>query len=249
MWCMGQLIPDQVKQIGEGEAAYALREAWKKLYQEYPSVDSLALLWAQWALETGRGKAIHCYNFGNIKRSADEDYCMYRCNEVINGKLEWFDPPHKQTWFRAYSTAVDGAYDYIKFLSQKQRYQTAWAAVQVGNPAAFGHALKMAGYYTADEVRYTKGLVSLTSEFKRKIETIMAWQAPTPEPTPAPTPIEEERRSELPTVVPTGEEVPPTTPDLDFHPDQENVKHIEIPDMSGIAGILLKLWELLRGLL
>lgn len=239
---MGQLIPAQVKQIGEGEAAYALREAWKKLYGDYPSNNSLALMWSQWALETGRGKAIWNYNFGNIKRSADEDYCMYRCNEDINGKLEWFDPPNKQTWFRSYSTAVDGAYDYIRFLSQKQRYQIAWAAVKAGDPAAFGHALKMAGYYTANEAQYTKGLVSLTNEFKGKIETILAWTPPPQPPAPA---DDGTRQSQLPTVVPTGDE----KTDPDYHPDQENVKHIEVPNMGSWTDIFVKIFSILKDLL
>lgn len=214
---MGQLIEAKVKEIGEGEAAYALREAWKRLYTEYPSLDSLALLWAQWALETGRGKSIFCYNFGNIKRSADEDYCMFRCDEIINGKTVWFEPPNKATWFRAYPTAVDGAYDYIKFLSQKSRYQTAWIAVKAGDPAAFGHALKMADYYTANEANYTKGLVSLTNEFKSKSTTILAWTPPTV------TTEDQARQSQLPTVIP-GE-----SGDLDYHPDQENIKDIQVP--------------------
>lgn len=241
---MGQLIADQVKQISEGEATYALREAWKLLYNQYPSLDSLALLWAQWALETGRGKAIHCYNFGNIKRSGDEDYCMYRCNEMLNGKWEWFDPPHKQTWFRAYSTAVDGAYDYIKFLSQKTRYQKAWAQVKLGDPAAFSHELKVAGYYTAIEAQYTKGVVKLTTEFKKKAKELLMW-APSPE----------ERRSQLPTIVPNGD-IPlevwaaPTFPDidLDYHPEQENPKPIPVPG-NPIIELLFKIMGILKDLL
>jgi hypothetical protein len=173
---MGQLFEAKVKQISEGEAAYSLREAWKKLYGEYPSLNSLALLWSQWALETGRGKSIWNYNFGNIKVSGDEDYTMYRCNEVINGKVEWFDPPHKQTWFRSYGSAIDGAYDYIKFLSQKSRYKAAWQAIIKGDPAIFSHELKVAGYYTAEEEGYTHNVVSLTTEFKSKADTILTWQ-------------------------------------------------------------------------
>lgn len=190
---MGQLIEAKKTVLSEGEAVYALREAWKKLYGEYPSNDSLALLYAQTALETGRWRSIWCYNFGNIKRSGDEDYCMFRCNEVINGKLEWFDPPHRQTWFRAYPSALDGAYDYICFLSQKKRYKSAWEAIKIGNPTLYSHNLKVAGYYTANETLYTKGVVSLTNEFKRKADKLLAW---TPEPAEAPI-----------TIVPTGDDV------------------------------------------
>lgn len=166
---MGNLVKDKLTPISEFEAGCALHEAWYKIYDEYPTINSLALLWAQCALETGRWKSIHNFNWGNIKRSGNEDYCMYRCNEIINGNLEWFDPPHPQTFFRAYLTVTEGAYDYVKFLSQKLRYKTAWAAVIIGDPVAFSHSLKIAGYYTADEAQYTKGIVSLTREFESNI--------------------------------------------------------------------------------
>lgn len=223
---MGKLYEDKIKEISEGEAAYALREGWKKLHGEYPSNDSLALLWAQWALETGRGKAIHCYNFGNIKRSGDEDYCMYRCNEIINGKTLWFDPPHKQTWFRAYPSAVEGAYDYIRFLSQRSRYQKAWAAIQKGNPALFAHELKVAGYYTANEAQYTKGVMSLSNEFKQKADEILTWKP---------------NQDEIPTVPPSQPEVtplveippPPPLPQIDpSSPPPEEITPIEQKKVS-----------------
>lgn len=183
---MGQLVEAKVRQITEEEAAYALREAWKKLYNVYPSIESLALLWSQWALETGRGKSIWCYNFGNIKKNYKpddgHDWCMFRCSEIINGKNKWFDPPSPQTHFRAYPTMVDGAFDYINFLAKKTRYAKAWEQVKKGNPAAFSHELKVAGYYTANEELYTKGVVKLTEEFKKKADKLLAWAPPVSKP-------------------------------------------------------------------
>lgn len=175
---MGVLVTDKVTPISEGEATHSLREAWKLLYGNYPSTDSLALLWSQWALETGRGKFIHCYNFGNIKRSKDDptDWTMFRCSEILNGKEVFFDPPHPQTHFRAYPTAVDGALDYIKFLSQRKRYLKAWEQIKLGDAAAFSHELKVAGYYTASEARYTAMVVKLTLEFKNKVAKLLEWR-------------------------------------------------------------------------
>ncbi len=178
---MGTLYEDKITPISEGEAAYALRESWKKIYGEYPSLDSLALLWAQWALETGRGRAIHNYNFGNIKCSGDEDYCMFRCNEIIKGRVVWFDPPDRQTWFRAYNSAYEGALDYLTLLSKSTRYQKAWEVLKLGDVYRFGHELKVAGYYTANEEQYTKSLASLAKEFKNKSSTILTWSPPASE--------------------------------------------------------------------
>jgi hypothetical protein len=181
-----KLIQDQIKKLAEGEAAVALREAWKTYLGQYPSDDSLALLWAQSALETGRWKIIHCYNFGNIKKrhahprykniqDDGHDWCMFRCNEVIGGVIHWFDPPHPQTHFRAYASAHNGAKDYIKFLANRSRYKKAWSEVVKGDPAAYSHELKKAGYYTASESLYTRGVVRLTNEFKRKKDKLLLW--------------------------------------------------------------------------
>lgn len=232
---MGELKEAIKYPISEGEATYSLRQAWFKLYNEYPSNNSLALLYAQWALETGFGKSCWNYNYGNIKRSADEDYCMFRCDEIINGKAVWFDPPSKVTWFRAYPNALAGAYDYIKFLSQRKRYEKAWQSVINGDPADFAHQLKIAGYYTASESIYLRGVVSLTNQFKNKANVLLSWK---------PSPEEEAgSRSLLPTIVPG--EIPITIPepvDLDYHPDQENPKNIEIP-ANGIIEIIIRMIE------
>lgn len=176
-------LPDVVKTLQEGEAAYALRKAWYKVYGTYPSDKSLAVLWAKSALETGRWKFIHCYNFGNIKKkwptkySPDDGhfFCMYRCGEVLNGKHEMFDPPHFQTHFRGYKTVEDGAEDYLRFVSQQKRYAKAWDKVVQGDPVGYSHELRVAGYYTADEQRYTAGVVRLFDEFMKRKDELLAW--------------------------------------------------------------------------
>jgi hypothetical protein len=129
--------------------------------------EAIALLVAQSALETGRWRSIHWYNFGNIKPGAGwlGDYCQFRCNEVIAGKVQWFDPPHPQTSFRAYASPLAGAQDYLDFLSKKSRYRGAWVRALAGDPVGFSRELRRAGYYTASEAIYTKAIVSLYAEF------------------------------------------------------------------------------------
>jgi len=206
-----QFLIDEVKKLEEAEAAYALREAWKKIYGQYPSDKSLAVLWAKSALETGRWKIIHCYNFGNIKklgthRGNDDGhyFTMYRCSEILNGKEVWFDPPHYQTHFRAYKTVEAGAEDYIRFVSQKKRYLKAWQEVINGDPRAYSHELKKAGYYTASESLYTAGVVRLFDSFMKRKDELLSWEPedkidtiPSPAPEPA-NPIEEEPVKEDP---------------------------------------------------
>ncbi len=111
---------------------------------------------------------------------------MFRCNEVIKNKIEWFDPPHLQTHFAAYKSPVDGAEDYIRFVSKRKRYAKAWDAVLAGDPILYSKELSIAGYYTASVERYTAGVVSIFREFLRRKSELMSWK-PEPEPEPAPT--------------------------------------------------------------
>lgn len=177
-------LPDEVKTLEEAEAAYTLRKAWHRVYGKYPSNKSLAVLWAKSALETGRWKFIHCYNFGNIKKkwptkySPDDGhfFCMYRCGEVLNGKHQIFEPPHPQTHFRGYKTIEDGAEDYLRFVSQQTRYAKAWQKVIEGDPVGYSHELKVAGYYTADLKRYTARVVRLFNEFLKRQDEFLSWE-------------------------------------------------------------------------
>jgi len=203
-----QYVPKFTRKLSLAEAAYSLREAWRIVYGKYPADKSLALLWAQSALETGRWKIIRNNNFGNIKkrhpnpkykiRDDGHDFTMFRCNEILWDKklkksvLKWFDPPHTQTHFRSYLNPVEGAEDYIRFVSKRKRYRKAWAQVIAGNPEAYSHELKVAGYYTASEKKYTKGVVSLTNEFMRKRDKLLDFEPPPkPELNPEPDPPEE----------------------------------------------------------
>ena len=198
-----------------------MREAWKKIYGEYPSDKSLAVLWAKSCLETGWWKYIHCFNFGNIKKrratkfvTDDGHYfTMYRCSEVLNGKEYYFDPPHYQTHFCAYKKVEDGAEHYIEFVSKKKRYAKAWEEVIKGDPRAYSHELKKAGYYTATESRYTAGVVRLFDKFMANKEEYLAWRpAPDTDPSPPPVEVEEELDTDIDNEIPDPYDIPSLRP-------------------------------------
>jgi len=161
-------VDDFLTPLTEEQAAAVLRSAFKNLTGNYPSLDSLAILWAQSALETGRWKSIHANNWGNIKKLPDIRYTSFKCSELLDGKNQWFYPYHPQTFFAAWDTAEEGAEAYLNFLTKKKRYANAWKEVLNGNPIKYCACIKTAGYFTADLIQYTKGVVSLTEEFKRK---------------------------------------------------------------------------------
>lgn len=169
------LLPTEVTILTLEQITHTLKEGWKLNFNDYPTVDQLAILWAQVCLETERGKMIRNYNFGNIKKTANHTYCMFPCGENLNGKYMKFEPPHPQTHFNAYPSAVEGAREYISFLVNRKRYKAAWEQVLAGDPVAYCAALKAGGYFTADLDSYTKGVVKLTKEFKSKADTLMTW--------------------------------------------------------------------------
>jgi hypothetical protein len=127
----------------------AVRAALETLQGKTPSREFVAILTAQCALESGRWRSMHRNNPGNIKASATYEYffTQYRCNEVIGGKVEWFDPPHPQTNFRAFLDLETGVIDYLRFLSGRKRYAAAWVAAERGDVVGFVRALKAGGYF------------------------------------------------------------------------------------------------------
>jgi hypothetical protein len=167
----------------------SMLEALWKSYQSYfgstPKRESIWILVTQWALETGWGNSMHCFNIGNVKsREGDGyDHQFYACNEILDRSIAeshvkkdpshtkitsyikndkaiiWYYPPHPECRFRAFHTLLEGTTDYIGLLNQ--RFCKAWPYVISGDIIGFSHQLKLQGYYTADEAKYTNGMKSV----------------------------------------------------------------------------------------
>jgi peptidoglycan hydrolase-like protein with peptidoglycan-binding domain len=159
-------VPAQITKLTRAQAAIAFIEAVERVTGDPPSVTMLACLLAQSALETGNWQKIWNFNFGNVKAGAGWRglKTMFRCNEVIKGKVLWFDPPHPQTHFRAFANAADGAVDVVRFLAVDSdgdgynRYAKSWSAAVAGDPERFAIELGNAGYYTANQATYVRGV-------------------------------------------------------------------------------------------
>lgn len=137
--------------------------AWDMLFDSAPTVAALSVLWAQWALETARGRACYAWNLGNIKAVPGDGrpYCVLHTFEFIDGKRVEMDDH-----FRAFPTLLQGALDYLRFLSRPS-YAEPWACVLRGDADAFARALKAKGYYTAPVEDYARNLRALAHEFTR----------------------------------------------------------------------------------
>lgn len=186
---MSTELSDQITPATKEDVITALWKAWMVYFNSVPKKESVWVVASQWALETGYGNAMHCYNMGNVKsRDGDGfDFCYFACNEILPQSLAnklqssdpghakitsvhndgnciiWFYPKHSACRFRAFSSLMEGAVNYVTLLHK--RFDKAWEGVEKGDPGLFSHLLKMQGYYTADEVLYTKNMISVYNKF------------------------------------------------------------------------------------
>jgi hypothetical protein len=171
-------VEPAVTVLSWNDAATALRWALEGP-SSTPSPEVLSLCLAKSALETGRWTKIWNFNFGNVKAGGSYVgmYTCIRLNEVLNGKVKWFDPDsegfavppgHPQTRMRAYANAWDGAQAYVEVL--QQRFRPAYDAMLTGDPVKYVRTLKRLNYFTADEEPYLRAVQSLHREFMAKLQ-------------------------------------------------------------------------------
>ena len=146
-------LPNVMTPMSADEVAKALAAAFKRLTGKLPSVQILALLLGQWALESANGKAIHNFNFTNIKRNSGDPYYQYfRCSEIVDGQEVFFDPPSPVCAFAAYKNATDGAEAYIRILKKRPNW---WNGLLTGDINEFNTGLSTAPkFYTANPDLY-----------------------------------------------------------------------------------------------
>ncbi|MBX3182856.1 MAG: glucosaminidase domain-containing protein [Polyangiaceae bacterium] len=144
-----------------GEAARHLATAWQQVTGQPPSERTLGALWAQWALETGRGKSMHGYNFGGLKGAGPEG------GSAVLRTREGFGSSEQQikSRFRTYSTPEQGALDYVRTLHE--RYPEATRAAAEGNATGFVAGLRQRGYFTGDPASYQRAIEKLSVEHAR----------------------------------------------------------------------------------
>lgn len=180
-------LPDVLTPVTRTDILRGLVEAWGHLFGTEAKKESICILGAQWCLETGNGKSMHCNNLGNVKSSEGDghDFTFFGCGEELTlgvaqhavqksplvtikrtylvGSTQmasvWVEPKHPWCRFRAFRSLDEGAIDYISLLNK--RFKKSWAAVISGDPAQFSLKLHEQHYYTADVGSYTAGLVSL----------------------------------------------------------------------------------------
>jgi len=140
------------------QASSLIADALEHVTGEKPKPETVAILTAQWAHETGHGASMYNYNFAGIKGSGPSGLSVMQRTREGYGSTERTITDS----FRAYQTAEEGARDYVSLL--KARFPGALAAAQEGDPAATVHALKQSGYFTGDEVAYTRSVSKIARQ-------------------------------------------------------------------------------------
>ena len=233
----GNLVPTVRTTYSEYDFVKALIQGWIANEGSPPTQEQVGVLWAQNALETGQSYSMWNNDIANVKYTAaagDVDYCMLdNVWEIVNGQKVVFQPPSPVTWFRSFPTLADGITFQINFL-QNHRYKTAWTAVQSGNPAAFAHLLKLAGYYTAPEAQYVAAINSYFNRFMKDTTFAKALAEVT-----APPPIVE------PVEPPITEPAPaPAAPTPTIISNKITVNKLDVLDEA--AAILSRIWNVLK---
>lgn len=142
-------------------------KGWYKQFGILPKKEAIGVLFSQWSLETGQGKACWNWNLGNVKYQPnsnpdldnDKKYVMLVNVWEIDshGNKIVYQPPSQATWFRAFDTLADGVAFHLDFL-KNHRYKASWSAIENGEPTQFAHLLRVAGYYTAPEADYVRAM-------------------------------------------------------------------------------------------
>jgi len=157
----GMQIPANKTPATPQEVADALISQWNAQLDTPPAPESVAVLLAQWALETGEGASMIQWNIGNVKASQSNpdtsgapNYVRYLTREYINGAYV-----SMLQNFRAFATLEDGVGWYLQ--NMRTQWTNAWPSVLAGDPQGFAVGLrnqKPFGYYTAPASTYAAGV-------------------------------------------------------------------------------------------
>ncbi|WP_394847417.1 hypothetical protein LZC95_08120 [Pendulispora brunnea] len=145
---------------------------------------------AQSALETQRGSKCINWNLAGIKHTTEALYTFSSTLEILPRRAGEtalakstpsapcelaedqggetitvrFGPNHPAACFAAYGSLEEGVHGFLSLLGG--RYASALAAARDGDVAAYVRALKIHGYFTADEGDYLRNVAALVDEYR-----------------------------------------------------------------------------------
>jgi hypothetical protein len=141
----------------------ALEAAYVDCLGHEPKHETLAVLLAQIALETGHAASLICWNLGNYKRGPGPDWCAFETFEYVPsatvGRGRGVGTGTKTSMICEFSAWPDLQSAAAFFVSALYgRWPEAWAGAVAGDPEAFSVGLHARGYYTAPVGLYAAGV-------------------------------------------------------------------------------------------
>jgi len=142
--------------MAAADAANAIEGALRTVTGKTPNGQTVAILTAQWAHETGFGASMYNYNFGGLKGEGPTG------QSVVQRTREGWGPSERTIMdrFKAYDSPEQGAVDYVRLLAS--RYGPALEAAQRGDTSQFVRGLKSGGYFTGNVDAYQRSVESIT---------------------------------------------------------------------------------------
>jgi hypothetical protein len=147
--------------LHEEQAAQYLAEALHKVVGSRASENAVAVLWAHWAHETGRGRRMMGHNFAGIKGEGTQGGARVWTREAAGSKKKLV-----RRTFRVYESPEQGALDYVNLLLT--RYRGSLSAAREGRTADFVHVLLERGYYTDEKGVYERAITRLAVECRKR---------------------------------------------------------------------------------
>jgi hypothetical protein len=189
-----QVVPVTRTVVSMRDYARAVLRSWHLVAPGMlPKKQAVAVLWAQYMIETG-GAACWNWNIGNVKHVLGDGYDYHMLKGTWEGvdkamadaliakglatldtnkdhikavaprTAVVFQPPHPATWFRAYKSLDEAMHHHLVLLAKK-RYASAWPHVVDGDFRSFAHALRARGYFTATAEAYARGMAGHYDQF------------------------------------------------------------------------------------
>lgn len=148
-------VPPKRTPVTRVDISNAIRRALEQSNGERPPEQLVETLTAHASLETASGDKMFNFNFAGIKgQSPSGTTAVLKTKEVVGGQEVVI-----RDGFRAYANIDEGARDYVR--TMKAQFSGALGPAALGDVQSFASALKRAGYYTATEADYARGLTTL----------------------------------------------------------------------------------------
>lgn len=182
-----QLVPVKRTAVTMADYVRAVVRCWGTLFGTIPLEQSIAVLYAQYMIETG-GRACWNWNIGNVKHVTGDGYDY----QMLNGVWEGVSPAVAAQLIASGQAKEDPSADHAKAVGApkrqsvvfqpphpatwfrafpalddamthhlqllSKRFAKAWPAVISGDFMAFAHALHDQHYFTADPGSYANGM-------------------------------------------------------------------------------------------